>query len=160
MSEYILSGQTDRWNFNILQRQQLTTKHGSGKKCITLHRFHLVVISNKAFEAIRWIIFHLKRCGCTKVLHPSNIKTFCLPVAHKTAELFEPTACFSGSPFFSSLHLSLFPCSAPFHRQMFFRNQLGFFTSSLCKDQFDMVKAKRDKTIDKCQRCFIVFFEK
>lgn len=66
------------------------------------------VLSNAAFVVSGGITFLFKHWGHTKVLHPSNIKTFRLPVAHKTVELFEPSACLSSLSLFPSLSLSLF----------------------------------------------------
>lgn len=82
------------------------------------------ILSNAAFVVSAGIKFLFKHWGHTNVLHPSNIKTFCLPVAHKTVELFEPSACLSAQPFFTSLSLisSHFSCTALFHQQKFSRS--------------------------------------
>lgn len=52
------------------------------------------------------ITFLLKHWGHTNVLHPSNMKTFGLPVAHKTAELFEPSVCLSAHTFLTSFSVT------------------------------------------------------
>lgn len=64
------------------------------------------ILSNAAFVVSAGIKFLFKHWGHTNVLHPSNIKTFRLPVAHKAVELFEPSACLSAQPFFAFLSLS------------------------------------------------------
>lgn len=100
--EHILTEQIDGWNFKTVQGQQLTKRQRGGKIHNTL-QISPSIFSNAAFVVSAGIGFLFKLWGHTNVLHPSNIKTFRLPVAHKTVELFEPSAC----PFFTSLSFSL-----------------------------------------------------
>lgn len=81
--EHVLNEQIERWNFKTVQGQQLTKKQRRGKMYNTLQIFP-TVLSNAGFVVSGGITFLFKHWGHTNVLHPSNIKTFCLPVARKT----------------------------------------------------------------------------
>lgn len=104
--DHFLKEQIERWNFKTVQGQQLTKKQRRGKIYNTLQTSPSI-LSNAAFVVSTGIKFLFKHWGHTNVLHPSNIKTFCMPVAHKTVELFEPSACLSARLVFTSPSFSI-----------------------------------------------------
>lgn len=110
--------QIGRWNFKTVQGQQLTKKQGRGKMYNTLQIFSQHFIKRRLCGQCRDKV-SFQALGHTNVLHPSNIKTFRLPVAHKTVELFEPSACLSALSSLLSLFSSHFPHTALFHQQVF-----------------------------------------
>lgn len=87
-----------------------------------------------AFMVGGGIIFPFNQWGHTSVSHTLRIKTFCLPVAQKTVELLEPSACLSSllslstSPFLFFPPLCYFPSAAVFENLL---DRMSHFTDML-----------------------------